>query len=76
MARSFRDLEESATDQQSETLEADLERCASMAEELGRMLGGFIRYLYRSGFKDRGRFKLRRDKPPTSAPNSPRAAPD
>jgi four helix bundle protein len=27
------------------------------AEELGRMLGGFIKYLRKSGFKDRGRFR-------------------
>ena len=27
-------------------------------EALGRMLGGFIRYLSRSDFKDRGRHKL------------------
>jgi four helix bundle protein len=43
--------------------EADLERCETIATDLGPMLGGFIRYLYRSGFKDRGRFKLRQDKP-------------
>ena len=28
------------------------------AEMLGRMLGGFIKYLKRSGFKDRGRFRF------------------
>jgi len=58
--------------------EADLERCETMAEDLGRMLGGFIRYLYRSGFKDRGRYKLRHDTPqkckPTSDPKSDLAA--
>ena len=27
------------------------------AETLGKMLGGFIKYLKRSGFKDRGRFR-------------------
>jgi four helix bundle protein len=45
---------------------ADLERCEPMAEELGRMFGGFIRYLHQSGFKDRGRYSLGRDKPPSS----------
>jgi four helix bundle protein len=29
------------------------------AETLGRMLGGFLKYLKRSGFKDRGRFRMR-----------------
>jgi len=38
--------------------ESDLERCVKIGSELGPMLGGFIRYLRRSGFKDRGRFKL------------------
>ncbi len=38
--------------------DSDLERCEKIASELGPMLGGFIRYLRRSGFKDRGRFKL------------------
>jgi len=28
------------------------------AETLGKMLGGFIKYLKRSGFKDRGRFRI------------------
>jgi four helix bundle protein len=34
------------------------------AEELGRMIGGFIKYLRQSGFRDRGRFRasqLRRE---------------
>jgi four helix bundle protein len=48
--------------------EADLKRCEILAEDLAPMLGGFIRYLYRSGFKDRGRYKLRQDKPPESDP--------
>jgi four helix bundle protein len=30
----------------------------AMAEELGKMLGGFIKYLRRSGFKDRGSYKV------------------
>lgn len=31
----------------------------AMGEELGRMLGGFIKYLARSRFKNRGRHKIR-----------------
>ena len=34
--------------------EDELAACASMGEVLGRMLGGFIKYLQRSDFKDRG----------------------
>jgi four helix bundle protein len=52
-------------------------------QELGRMLGGFIRYLARSNFKDRGRFdpddkrsqkqrsKARRPRPEISDQESP-----
>ena len=40
----------------------------AMAEELGRMLGGFIKYLRRSGFKDRGSHKARRASASRSAP--------
>ena len=36
----------------------ELDPIVRMGEELGRMVGGFIRYLGRSNFKDRGRFKL------------------
>ena len=36
----------------------DVARLEPMAEELGRMLGGFIKYLKQSGFKDRGRFQI------------------
>ena len=35
----------------------DLAKLDAKAEELGRMLGGFIKYLKQSGFKDRGRFR-------------------
>jgi four helix bundle protein len=35
----------------------DLGPMVAIGEELGRMLGGFIRYLARSEFKDRGRHK-------------------
>lgn len=42
--------------------EADLERCQTIANDLSPMLGGFIRYLHRSGFKDRGRYKLQQEK--------------
>ena len=34
----------------------ELEPLIAAGEELGRMLGGFIRYLARSDFKDRGRY--------------------
>ncbi len=37
---------------------AELDPILVRGEELGRMLGGFIRYLARSNFKDRGRHKL------------------
>jgi len=36
----------------------ELRPIVAVGEELGRMLGGFIRYLARSDFKDRGRHKL------------------
>jgi four helix bundle protein len=36
----------------------ELKPMVAIGEELGRMLGGFIRYLARSDFKDRGRHKL------------------
>ena len=32
-------------------------RCAAMGDEIGRMLGGWIKYLERCDWKDRGRFK-------------------
>ena len=35
----------------------DVARLAPQAEELGRMMGGFIKYLRESGFRDRGRFR-------------------
>ena len=35
----------------------DVARLEPKAEELGRMLGGFIKYLRQSGFRDRGRFR-------------------
>jgi len=35
----------------------EVAKLGPQAEELGRMLGGFIKYLRRSGFKDRGRFR-------------------
>ena len=37
--------------------EQDLQVREEMADVLAKMLGGFIGYLHRSGFKDRGRFK-------------------
>lgn len=35
----------------------EVAKLGPQAEELGRMLGGFIKYLRRSGFNDRGRFR-------------------
>jgi four helix bundle protein len=35
--------------------EADLARVEKLAEPLGKMMGGFIKYLRASGFTDRGR---------------------
>jgi four helix bundle protein len=37
--------------------EADVESRELLATPLSKMLGGFIKYLRRSGFKDRGRFR-------------------
>jgi four helix bundle protein len=37
----------------------ELKERVDAGEELGRMLGGFIRYLSESNFKDRGRFKAK-----------------
>ena len=34
----------------------DVKALAELAEPLGKMFGGFIKYLKRSDFKDRGRF--------------------
>jgi hypothetical protein len=44
------------------TLE-DLEPLESEAEELGRMLGGFIKYLQASNFSRRGSYRPGRAKP-------------
>jgi len=35
----------------------DVETLAPRADRIGRELGGFIKYLRRSGFRDRGRFR-------------------
>jgi four helix bundle protein len=40
---------------------ADLSRVEPMGEELGRMLGGWIKYLDTSGFKNRGRHRTSLD---------------
>jgi len=37
--------------------EAELTERVAACEELGRMLGGFIKYLQRSGFKQRGHYR-------------------
>jgi four helix bundle protein len=55
----------------------DVAMLASMAEPLGKMVGGFIKYLKRSGFKDRGRFLASQERkhlprrPPVEAPKMP-----
>ena len=36
---------------------ADVDALSALADPLGRMMGGFIKYLKQSGFKDRGRFQ-------------------
>ena len=36
---------------------AECSECAALGTEIQRMLGGWIKYLKRSDFKDRGRFK-------------------
>lgn len=38
---------------------AAVERLEPVADSLGRQMGGFIKYLKRTGFKDRGRFRLK-----------------
>jgi four helix bundle protein len=40
--------------------DAELEDRLQLGDELGKMLGGFIRYLHASDFKDRGRHRLKR----------------
>ncbi len=40
----------------------ELQSCTAMGEELGKMLGGFIKYLAASGFKDRGRYQAKQAK--------------
>ena len=35
----------------------DVNALGELSEPLGKMVGGFIKYLKRSGFKDRGRFR-------------------
>jgi hypothetical protein len=38
--------------------EQECRACAEIGEEIGRMLGGWIKYLHRCDFKDRGRHTL------------------
>lgn len=40
-----------------EVTSADVDALGALSEPLGKMFGGFIKYLKRSGFKDRGRFR-------------------
>ena len=42
------------------TSDDEMAACDNMGDELGRMLGGFIKYLRRSGFKDRGSYRARK----------------
>ncbi len=53
---------------------ADLAARERAGDELGRMLGGFIRYLHESDFKDRGRFRLKQrpERPDRPEPGSAR----
>jgi four helix bundle protein len=44
--------------------DADLSGREAAGDELGKMMGGFIRYLHESDFKDRGRFKLKQPSKP------------
>jgi hypothetical protein len=41
----------------NEVDQKELDPLAAKAETVCKMLGGLIKYLKRSGFKDRGRFK-------------------
>jgi hypothetical protein len=56
--------------------EADLEQCERLAQDLAPMLGGFIRYLHLSGFKDRGRYKLQQIKDPSPSDAIKKSRPD
>ena len=40
----------------------DVDQLTEIAEPLGKMLGGFIKYLKKSGFKDRGRFRASQER--------------
>ena len=40
----------------------DISALEKLAEPLGKMFGGFIKYLKRSGFKDRGRFRASQER--------------
>lgn len=43
--------------EKGEVDQGEIAPLAARAETISKMLGGFIKYLKRSGFKDRGRFK-------------------
>ncbi len=49
---------------------AELARCLAMGDRLARMIASFIRYLERSDFKDRGRFKARLEENPEPRPGT------
>jgi four helix bundle protein len=46
----------------------EFERTAALGKELGKMLGGFIKYLRRSGFKDRGSYRSKQESTPKDRP--------
>jgi four helix bundle protein len=45
-----------------EVTATDVHALADLSEPLGKMFGGFIKYLKRSGFKDRGRFRASQER--------------
>ena len=45
-----------------EVASADVQALGEQAEPLGKMFGGFIKYLKRSGFRDRGRFRASQER--------------
>ena len=47
-----------------EVQSADITALTELSGPLGKMLGGFIKYLKRSGFKDRGRFRASQEGTP------------
>jgi hypothetical protein len=48
--------------ERGEVAAEDISALENLAEPLGKMFGGFIKYLKRSGFKDRGRFRASQER--------------